>query len=49
MPKHERGRKEVMEWLFWQVGNLGTMAGQLSHLINYAVGEHPYSKCWSAG
>ena len=32
-----------MEWLFWQVGNLGPMAGQLSHFVNYAVGEHPYS------
>jgi len=44
MPSDERGRKEAMEWLFWQVGNLGPMAGQLSHFVNYAVGEHPYSK-----
>ena len=55
------GRKELMEWLFWQVGNLGPMAGQLSHFVNYAQGEHPYSHsampmstivalgCWSAG
>ena len=33
-----------MEWLFWQVGNLGPMAGQLSHFVNYAQGEHPYSQ-----
>ena len=32
-----------MEWLFWQVGNLGPMAGQLTHFVNYAQGEHPYS------
>ena len=32
-----------LEWLFWQVGNLGPMAGQLSHFVNYAQGEHPYS------
>jgi GSH-dependent disulfide-bond oxidoreductase len=38
-----RGRKEMLEWLFWQVGNLGPMAGQLSHFVNYAQGEHPYS------
>ena len=38
-----RGRKETLEWLFWQVGNLGPMAGQLSHFVNYAQGEHPYS------
>ncbi len=44
MPSDEQGRKEAMEWLFWQVGNLGPMAGQLSHFVNYAVGEHPYSK-----
>ena len=37
-------RKEMMEWLFWQVGNLGPMAGQLSHFVNYAQGEHAYSK-----
>lgn len=30
------GRKETNEWLFWQVGNQGPMAGQLSHFVNYA-------------
>ena len=44
MPQDRRGRKEALEWLFWQVGNLGPMAGQLSHFVNYAPGEHPYSK-----
>jgi GST-like protein len=43
MPAGRRARKEVVEWLFWQVGNLGPMAGQLSHFVNYAEGEHPYS------
>ena len=43
LPPGRRARKEVMEWLFWQVGNLGPMAGQLSHFVNYAEGEHPYS------
>jgi GST-like protein len=23
MPQTRRGRKEMLEWLFWQVGNLG--------------------------
>jgi GST-like protein len=45
MPAGRRGRKEVLEWLFWQVGNLGPMAGQLSHFVNYALGEHAYSHC----
>ena len=44
MPTDRRGRKETLEWLFWQVGNLGPMAGQLSHFVNYAQGEHAYSK-----
>jgi GST-like protein len=44
MPHDRRGRKEALEWLFWQVGNLGPMAGQLSHFVNYALGEHPYSQ-----
>jgi GST-like protein len=43
MPETRLGRKEVSEWLFWQVGNLGPMAGQLSHFVNYAQGDHPYS------
>jgi GST-like protein len=42
-PTDRRGRKELMEWLFWQIGNLGPMAGQLSHFVNYAQGEHSYS------
>ena len=43
LPSSRRGRKEALEWLFWQVGNLGPMAGQLSHFVNYALGEHTYS------
>ena len=43
MPAGRPAQKEVMEWLFWQVGNLGPMAGQLSHFVNYAQGEHTYS------
>ena len=34
----------MLEWLFWQVGNQGPMAGQLSHFVNYALGEHDYSR-----
>ncbi len=36
MPQDPLGRKETLEWLFWQVGNLGPMAGQHSHFFNYA-------------
>ena len=36
MPSGSLARKDLMEWLFWQVGNQGPMAGQLSHFVNYA-------------
>ena len=36
IPSDPVGRKEALEWLFWQVGNQGPMAGQLSHFVNYA-------------
>ena len=40
-------RVKVLEWLFWQVGGLGPMAGQVSHFVNYAPnfpGDHSYSE-----
>lgn len=36
------GKKELNEWLFWQVGNLGPMAGQYSHFRNYAPDDQSY-------
>ena len=44
MPKTALGRKEALEWLFWQTGNQGPMAGQLSHFVNYAPDGEAYSK-----
>ena len=46
MPVNPRGRKEVLEWLFWQTGNQGPMAGQYSHFKNYAPDEekHGYAR-----
>jgi GST-like protein len=43
IPADPRGRIQALEWLFWQTGNQGPMAGQLSHFVNYAPGEHSYS------
>ena len=36
IPNSKLDKKKVMEWLFWQVGNLGPMGGQHSHFWNYA-------------
>lgn len=36
LPEDDKGRFEVLQWLFWQAGGLGPMAGQLSHFVNYA-------------
>ncbi|MCO4319855.1 glutathione S-transferase N-terminal domain-containing protein [Phyllobacterium sp. 21LDTY02-6] len=35
-PDDERQRVAVEEWLFWQVGGLGPMAGQAHHFRQYA-------------
>lgn len=39
LPQDPLGRKEALEWMFWQVGGQGPMAGQLSHFVNYAPEE----------
>jgi GST-like protein len=43
LPNDVRDRKTVMEWLFWQVGGLGPMAGQNHHFGVYAPSLIPYA------
>src|SRR5215213_3287006 len=43
IPKDIRGRADVLQWLFWQVGGLGPMAGQNHHFRNYAVEKLTYA------
>ena len=47
LPQSGKDRIKVLEWLFWQIGGLGPMAGQVSHFVNYAPnfpGDHSYSE-----
>ena len=39
----ERHRVEIDQWLFWQVGGLGPMAGQAHHFRGDAPEEIPYA------
>ncbi len=38
-----RRKTEVIQWLFWQVGGLGPMAGQNHHFSQYAPEKLPYA------
>jgi GST-like protein len=37
-------RIETLQWLFWQAGGLGPMAGQLSHFVSYTKEDVPYAR-----
>jgi len=38
-----RGRAATIEWLFWQMANLGPNSGQNNHFSNYAQDKIPYA------
>jgi GST-like protein len=42
-PSDERGRVEVEQWLFWQMGGFGPMLGQAHHFRIYAPEQVPYA------
>jgi GST-like protein len=43
LPQDLRGRTETMQWLFWQMGGLGPMAGQNHHFSHYAPEKIAYA------
>jgi len=42
IPTDLAGRVETLQWLMWQMGGLGPMAGQAGHFRNFAPEKVPY-------
>ncbi|WP_298225819.1 glutathione binding-like protein [Acidocella sp.] len=43
LPHPPRARFNVLQWLYWQMGGLGPMAGQNHHFVQYAPERIPYA------
>lgn len=44
LPEDEGARWQVMEWLMWQMGDLGPMLGQAHHFLKFNEGKAPYAE-----
>jgi GST-like protein len=43
LPRDTRGKYRVLQWVYWQVGGLGPMAGQAHHFLRYAPKQIEYA------
>lgn len=43
LPRAPRQRFDVLQWLYWQMGGLGPMAGQNHHFVQYAPVQIQYA------
>ena len=44
LPRDDRGKYNVLAWVYWQVGGLGPMAGQAHHFLRYAPQQIDYAR-----
>ncbi len=44
LPSETMARAHVLEWLMWQMGGLGPMAGQAHHFLHFNPGKAPYAE-----
>ena len=44
LPSSAAERAKVMEWLMWQMGGLGPMAGQAHHFLHFNPGKAAYAE-----
>lgn len=44
LPSDAAGRYKAIEWLMWQMGGLGPMAGQAHHFLKFNPGVAPYAE-----
>ena len=43
LPSRNPARAKVLEWLMWQMANVGPMLGQANHFANTAAEKIPYA------
>ncbi len=43
LPRDVRGKYEVLQWVYWQMGGLGPMSGQANHFRAYAANSIEYA------
>jgi GST-like protein len=44
MPKDDKGRWRVLEWLMFQMASVGPNFGQVHHFVKYNQGKAPYAE-----